>query len=409
MLKPNGKMAVKAKGYVGVFALKDSKGENIILIVEPKVGVKNVVWMLAFSEARNFKEAKEIESVLSIPTGRKSIVDLLVLGVIRRFMERLSDALTFGFVELPLTRIEEGVCIRGRILSSMLPKTLLNNPIPKVAFETQYYTVRNPVNHYILDACYMIYLEASYLLKIIGEDPSVIVRTLFELDYIPSLSEIGDTDIYELLTNVPLDRLYMHELLKLAAIIKRWLEYEQPPYPREFASVPALYINMNDLFESFIRKMLIIAARRLRRIRGLNITVRKAGRTEEALVVLPKPKVYLKPDVVIEVNGKPVAVGDVKYKLVKNPLRSGPEGDRDAINQVYTYMHGWDVSKGFLIYPSINNRTWYEHYVLKDGGKLYVLNVYMEGTPRTFKELQKSEFFQKLSSFLVELAEAPSL
>ncbi|GAB6943956.1 McrC family protein [Vulcanisaeta sp. JCM 14467] len=402
ILRLDGKVAIKARGYVGIFALKDSRDRDIILIVEPKIGIKNLVWMLAISEAKNFKEVREIENLISIPSNGQSVIDLLVIGIVRRYLEKLSEAIMYGFLEMPKIEVEEGTVIRGRILSSLIPKTLFSNPSPRVAYEIQYYTVDNPINQYILDTGYMLYLRARYLLKIIDKDPGIIFKAMLELDYSP-FSLVRDVNIHDLLSIVPLDRPYINELLRLAVIIRKWLEYEQPPRLREFIRVPALYINMNNLFENFVRKMMTIAAKWLRRTKGIKIVVRKAGEKEQALVTAPRPKVYLEPDIVIEVDGKPVAVGDVKYKLVKDPLKSGPEGDRDAVYQVYTYMHGWDVNKGFIVYPSIKDTSSYVPYLLNDGKKLYIIKIHIDKVARSFKELRSSELFNKLLKFLEEL------
>ena len=406
ILRSDGGVAIKARNYVGIFAIKDSKGRDIILVIEPKIGVKNIVWMLSFNEARSFREIREIETVLSIPADKKSIMDLLVIGVIRRFMERLSQALIYGFMEMPSVRIEESTVVRGRILSSELPRSLLANPTPKVVCEVQYYTTNNVVNQYILDAGYMLYLGAFGLFKIIGADvnTSILTRALFELDYTPSTS-LRSVNIRELLLEAPLDRPYIHELLRLAAVIRRWLEHGQPPRLGGIIGVPALYINMNKLFESFIRKMMVIVARWLRRTKGINITVRGAGKSERALVISPRSAAYLRPDIVVEVNGVPVAVGDVKYRLVRNPLKSGPGGDREAINQIYTFIHGWNVKKGFLVYPSLESNASYECYMLRGRKKLYIIRVCINETPKTFKEFKASNIFSVFSDFLLKLAD----
>ena len=402
ILKLDGKVAIKARGYVGIFALKNGRGRDVILIVEPKIGIRNLVWMLAISEAKNFREVREIENLISIPTDSQSIIDLLVIGVVRRYLEKLSEALAYGFLETPRIEVEEGTVVRGRILNSLMPKTLFSSPSPRIAYEIQYYSVDNPVNQYILDTGYMLYLEAHHLLKIIDGDVSAILKAIFELDYTPSLST-RNVNISDLFSVTPLDRPYINELFKLAMVLKKWLEHKRPPHLKEFVGVPALYINMNSLFESFTRKIMIIAAKWLRRDKGIKVTVRKAGKNEQALVIAPKPRAYLEPDIVIEVNGKPVAVGDVKYKLVKDPLKSGSEGDRDAINQVYTYMHGWNVEKGFLVYPSIKNAPSYESYTLKNGKKLYIVRIHTDKVARSFRELRNSKMFSMLLELLGEL------
>ena len=404
VLKHDGRIAIKARGYVGVFTLRDSKGRDVVLVVEPKIGVRNLIWMLALTEARNFKELREIENLISIPSGREGIIDLLVIGVVKKYVEKLSEALTYGFVEQPSIKLEESTVIRGRIVSSLIPRTLFGSASPRVAYEELHYTIDNPVNQYILDAGYVLYIRASYILGIAGVNPTAIFKALLDLDYAPSILT-ENINIRDLLSEAPFDRPYIRELIRLAAIIRKWLECRQPPYLGELESIPALYINMNNLFENFARKILIITARWLRRVKGVNIVVRKAGERERALVVSPRTRVYLEPDIVIEINGRPVAVGDVKYKLVKDPLKSGPDGDRDSVNQVYTYIHGWDVDKGFLIYPSIKSETTYASYTLKDGKKLYVVRIHTGEVAKTPKELLSSKTFNKLVEFLFKLTE----
>jgi len=401
-LKLDGGIAIKARGYVGVFTLRDSKGRSVVLVVEPKIGVRNLIWMLALSEARNFKELREIESLVSIPADRESIIDLLVIGVVKKYVEKLSEALAYGFVEQPSIKLEDGVVVRGRIIGSLVPRTLFGSATPRVAYEELYYIIDNPINQYILDTGYMLHLKASYILSIAEVGSTAIFKAFLDLDYVPSF-RAENISIREFLSEAPLDRPYIRELIRLAAIIRKWLECKQPPYLGGFESIPALYINLNNLFESFARKMLLIITGWLRRVKGINMVVRKARRQEKALVVSPRTRAFLEPDIVIEVNGRPVAVGDVKYKLVKDPLKSGLDGDRDSVNQIYTYTHGWDVNKGFLIYPSIENETTYASYTLKNGKKLYIVRIYAGEVVKTSRELLSSETRNKLVKFLSEL------
>jgi len=371
------------------------------------MGVKSIIRMLSLNEARSFREVREIEALLSIPEGKESVMDLLMVGVAKKFMERLGKALLYGFVETPSVRVEEGAIVRGRILSSALPKALLASPTPRVVFEVQFYTTDNSVNRYILNAGYMLYIGALNLLKIASTDESVLVKAMLELDYVPS-APMGGIKVHELLLQVPFDRPYIYELVRLAAVIRKWLEHGLPPRPGGIVGVPSLYINMDRLFEGFVRKIIQIVARWLRRTRGLDITVKGAG-SGKPLVVSPRPKAYLRPDILIEVGRAPVAVGDIKYKLVEDPLKSGPEGDRGAINQVYTFIHGWNVEKGFLVYPSLTGQTLYECHTLKGGKKLYIIALNVYEAPRTFRKLQTSKMFKTLCDFLVELAEVKGL
>jgi len=405
-LKPERKVAIRAQGYVGVFNLKDSKGRDVTIVVKPKMNITNLVWMIAVSEAKNFKEIKEIENLISIPGKDESVIDLPIIGVIKRYFERLSEALAYGFLETPRTEVEEGTVIRGRILNSLLPKTLFSTPSPRIPYEAQYYTVDNPVNRYIMDTAYMLYREKFQLLKVINmsKNLNIIFKAMLELGYNPSLSTIN-VNIHDLLLATPLDRPYIGELLKLAEIIRKWLKNEQSFHTTGFIRVPALYININDLFESFVRKVMIMTASWLRKTKGIEITVKKAEGNRQALVTDPEPKAYLVPDIVIEVKGKPVAVGDVKYKVDKDPLKSGPEGDREAVYQVYTYMHGWNVNKGLLVYPSTKDEPFYESYMLKDGKELYIVKIDFSKPFETSEKIENTELFAKLLELIERLIE----
>jgi len=399
--KSDGKVVIKAKSYVGVFGLKDSKGKDVILVVNPKINVTNLVWALAISE--DFKEVKEMENQISLSLLGKgeSDIDFLIISVIRRYLEKLSEALTYGFLEIQRTEVEEGTVIRGRILSSLIPKTLFSSPSPRMAYEVQHFTTDNLVNRYILDTGYRLYREKFQLLKAIGVDVNIIFKAMLELSYNPSLSMIND-NIHDLFHMIPLDRPYISELLKLAKIIRKWLESEPLSYSKDFIRVPALYINMNHFFESFIRGLVKIAGEQLSESKGIRIEVKKVEENKQALVREPEPKIYLKPDIIIEVNGKPVAVGDVKYK---DPLESNSDVDNDDVYQEYAYMHGWDVDKGFLIYLSTRDETSREPYTLKGGKQLYIVKISANKLPETSKDLENSELFNKLLELLKKLTE----
>ena len=399
--KSDGKVAIKAKSYVGIFGLKDSKGKDVILVINPKINVTNLVWALAISE--DFKEVKEMENQISISLLGKgeSNIEQLIISVIRRYLERLSEALTYGFLEIQRTEVEEGTVIRGRILSSLIPKTLFSSPSPRIAYEVQHFTTDNLVNRYILDTGYRLYREKSQLLKAIGVDVNIIFKAMLELSYNPFLSIIND-NIHDLFRMIPLDRPYISELLKLAKIIRKWLENEPLSYSKDFVRVPALYINMNHFFESFIRGVVKIAGEQLSETKGIAIEVKKIEENKQSLDIGKKLNIYLKPDIIIEVNGKPVAVGDVKYK---DPVESDSDVDNDDVYQVYAYMHGWNVNKGFLIYPSTKNESLHEPYPLKGGKQLYIVKISANKLPETSKDLENSELFNKLLELLKKLIE----
>ena len=117
---------------------------------------------------------------------------------------------------------------------------------------------------------------------------------------------------------IPLDRSYISELLILAEIIRDWLENEQSPHLKGFIKISVLYVNMNSLFERFVRGLMKRVGERLYETNGIKIRVKK----ERKVLITGQEPIYLIPDIVIKVKGKPVAVGDVKYKPNKDPLKS---------------------------------------------------------------------------------------
>jgi len=117
----DGVVVIKARSYVGLFDLKDSNGKDHIIKVKPRINV-NLVWMIAISE--NFKKVKEIENLISVLSESQSDTGLPIISVVRGYLKRLNEALTYGFLEMSKTEVEEGTVIRGRIVGSLLPKTL---------------------------------------------------------------------------------------------------------------------------------------------------------------------------------------------------------------------------------------------------------------------------------------------
>jgi len=221
---------------------------------------------------------------------------------------------------------------------------------------------------------------------------------MLKLGYSPFLLA-KNVNIHDLLLAIPLDRPYISELLILAEIIRKWLENEQLPHSRGLIKVPALYVNMNSLFEKFVRGLMKRVGEKLYETKGIEIKVKK----ERKALITGKEPVYLIPDIVIKVKGKSVAVGDVKYKPNKDPLKSGSEGDRNALHQVRTYMYYWNVDKGFLVYPITEKGSSYDSYTLNDGKKIYIIKINTDELPKTIEGLEKSKLFKMLLEFLEEL------
>ncbi len=119
---------------------------------------------------------------------------------------------------------------------------------------------------------------------------------------------------------------------QLASLLLRWLS---PGGTEGALRFPAFLVNMNSLFEDFVR---VSVGRAI----GDSVLVRK-----------PKPfpldeagRAQIQPDLLLEVGGIAVLVADSKYKRVGTD--SGSESD---VYQVISYCTGLGLTEGVLIYP----------------------------------------------------------
>ena len=66
-------------------------------------------------------------------------------------------------------------------------------------------------------------------------------------------------------------------------------------------------------------------------------------------------------------------------------------------------MYYWNVDKGFLVYPTTEEKSSYDSYTLNDGKKLYIVKVNANELPKTIEGLKNSELFKMFLEFLEEL------
>jgi 5-methylcytosine-specific restriction endonuclease McrBC regulatory subunit McrC len=109
----------------------------------------------------------------------------------------------------------------------------------------------------------------------------------------------------------------------------------------------SLVFSLHDLFESLVRKNLLIA------LRGSALRLRKVGIPERLFRRSDGHEVMLlRPDLVLEAvaTSATASVADVKWKRLSESSRSFGVAAADAY-QVATYMTQHAVAKGTLIYP----------------------------------------------------------
>ncbi|HEV7677953.1 MAG TPA: hypothetical protein VGQ42_05260 [Candidatus Dormibacteraeota bacterium] len=119
---------------------------------------------------------------------------------------------------------------------------------------------------------------------------------------------------------------------QLAALLLRWLSPDGSDGDRRF---PAFLVNMNDLYEKFIRQSIVDRA-------SGTMRVRKPRR----LPLDRASSAHIQPDLLFEHHSRPILVGDCKYK------RTGVKTDSDSdLYQMVAYCTALGLETGVLVYP----------------------------------------------------------
>lgn len=72
---------------------------------------------------------------------------------------------------------------------------------------------------------------------------------------------------------------------------------------------------------------------------------------EESLIVHPKKKFSLKPDIICKKNCKEKYIADTKWKIINAP----DDISQSDIYQMFAYVHKYEINTVYLIYPKTNN------------------------------------------------------
>jgi 5-methylcytosine-specific restriction enzyme subunit McrC len=119
---------------------------------------------------------------------------------------------------------------------------------------------------------------------------------------------------------------------QLASVLLRWLS---PGGAEGDSRFPAFLVNMNSLYEEFVR-------------RSIGATLRETVRVRkpQPLALDESEQAHIQPDLLFEEDAHPVLVADCKYKRV------GPQVRSDAdLYQMVAYCTALDLTHGVLIYP----------------------------------------------------------
>jgi 5-methylcytosine-specific restriction enzyme subunit McrC len=118
---------------------------------------------------------------------------------------------------------------------------------------------------------------------------------------------------------------------------------QNPDLAQGTEQVFSLLFDMNDLWEAAI---LARVRKEASRIVGYKISSQRMKvfwRSDNGSVKT------IRPDIVIEMEGKKCLILDTKWKILPNPI----PGDQD-LKQIFAYDTMWDSDDGFLVYPKVS-------------------------------------------------------
>jgi len=118
---------------------------------------------------------------------------------------------------------------------------------------------------------------------------------------------------------------------------------QNPDLAQGSERVFSLLFDMNDLWEAAILARVRKEASRIAGCRTSSQRMKVFWRSDTGAVKT------IRPDIVIEMEGKKCLILDTKWKVLPTPV----PGDQD-LKQIFAYDALWDSDDGFLVYPRVN-------------------------------------------------------
>lgn len=365
---------VKGQNYVGLFILHCGRGK-VKLLIKPKVPITSLIQLMLYSvENFSLKEIRDLVTEIGFEDELK-VVDVLALAIVRLFIAKLSEAAAWGFM---VTEKDEKVIspiVLGRVLISETIDAIGNLGAPTIVSMVRQYSRNNVVNAMVKLVCQKI-LDRRWRLIVKRRDLGVINTALLELWNVDEtkLPPIEGLEMHQLVKEIPLERNYLAQLA--------WLSYTFLTYIRlgQLVRFPSAYINMDHVFERFVRRLFMDAARQY------GLRVRKAGKRDE-IYLTDIPKIHgLRPDILVSKNGKVVMVADVKYTL------DTPEQHKNAYYQIFAYLMRWRTDHCALIFPKTDTSSHIKTFEIDINNQkkyLHLLSVGLENMELAQQMIQK--------------------
>ncbi len=313
-----GRFGIRTRSHVGTVALP-----SLQLLIRPKIAIRNVLYLLAYAQGIDFDEGE-------FPYE----VDDLAEAVAWWFDREAERAARFGLPHDYLDRSEALTTIRGRIA---LERQIALRPGQLVPIECDFqdYSEDTALNR-VVKAAHERLLQMPGLERALAKRLRHRARVVF-----------GDVRSVAHHAAVPeLSLAWRHREWRAAYVLARMI-LAGTGIRDALGSVHAapFTVDMNVVFQQF---MAAVVRERLGATGGTLAAGRRLWLTEPGTRAdgVEVPQVPILPDLVVQRDGRPVALADLKYKGL--PGGAGWES-RDAY-QLLAYCVRLGLRRGLLIY-----------------------------------------------------------
>jgi 5-methylcytosine-specific restriction enzyme subunit McrC len=314
---------VTARDYVGRVGLPG----GMILVIEPKVGVANLFYMLcAEAGLAEFRPP---------PTGLEENPDVFAF-VLAALLHGIEGLLRAGLYRDYSLREERLPFVRGRIV---LADQLRRGPL--LHMQSCRYadlSADTPENRVVSATLRLL----PTLLEGISEEKDLVKRARSLLSRFDGIGKISRGEAIALLPGINIHRLnaLYGPVIGLCGLALHHLTLDERPGPHPFAS---FLVDMPRLFESFLTARLRVLLPK----HGLRVVAQRHDYLDE------ERRVGIRPDVLVYAKrgANPLLVLDAKYRRPDDP-----EGglNRD-LYQVSAYLDRYRLSRGVLVYPQFDD------------------------------------------------------
>jgi len=321
----HGTYKVAARDFVGRISLPG----GMMLVIQPKVGVSNLFYMLCAAPALARFHPPPAQ-IAENPDILPFIFSALVNGI-----ESLARR---GLYKAYVSQEEDLSFVRGRI---NLTAQLTRYGRLKHRHVCRYADLTSDVPENRVVASTLRYLPT--LLQDQSES-GLVHRTRYLSRLFGGISLVSRRDALALLSTIKLHRLNAQygPVLSLCGLALRNLTLDERPGPHPFAS---FLVDMPRLFESFLTVKLRESLPRY----GLRAVAQQHDYLDEGR------RVGIRPDVLVysRSGATPLLVLDAKYRSLDD---NGSDISRD-LYQVSAYMDRYGLHHGVLVYPQFEDAT----------------------------------------------------